>query len=108
MTTAATIVRADWSRVTLGEYAALNVLTSPDPVGLLDAVWDEIHEHNPFRGDTPTRLTDDGRAWLDTLRATALDTPDEHELIRVTREFHTGIGSLVIGAAERRRKGMTR
>jgi hypothetical protein len=96
------IMRADWGHVTLAEYAALDVIWTANPELILNSVWDEIHEHNPFRGDSPSRLSDDGRAWLAGLRETVTTTFDEREQIRAAREFVSSMGTLMTMAAKRR------
>jgi hypothetical protein len=100
--TMATITRADWSSVTLAEYAAINLLARPDVNDALDRTWDDIHEHNPFRGDTPNRLTDDGRAWLAQLHQTVTRHQDEHAVIAAGRELVKALGLLTVMATARK------
>lgn len=100
--TAPATVRADWSSVTLAEYAALHVLAGPDPLAELNATWDEIHEANPLRGDAPTRLTPEGETWLAGLVATVRKTHDEHDRITAARDFLRCIGVLTVTAAARK------
>jgi hypothetical protein len=95
------ITRADWGSVTLAEYAALDIITRPDAEAILNRVWDDIHEHNPFRGDEPNRLTDDGRVWLAGLHSTVTESADEREVIRAAREFVSSMGTLTTMAAKR-------
>jgi hypothetical protein len=96
------VIRADWGSVTLAEYAALDVIWCADPELILNATWDEMDTHNPFSDGTPTRLTDDGRAWLAGLRETVTTTFDEREQIRAARELVRSMGTLVTMAAKRR------
>lgn len=94
-------VRADWSSVTLAEYAALDLIRRPNCEDVLNAVWDEMHAHNPFRGESPTRLNDDGSVWLAEAHETATTTQDEHELIRLARDFVRSMGTLTTMRASR-------
>lgn len=69
-----TTMPATWADVTLGEFDALDLLRSPDPVHAVHTYWDALHAmpENVFRGQEPSRLTAEGVAWLTGLRAELL------------------------------------
>lgn len=96
-----TVIRADWSNVTLAEYAALALLRQASPIDRLNAVWDDMHAHNPFRGDEPARLTDEGVEWITAMKERATTEVDENVLIDLARELVTEMGTLVTMAAVR-------
>lgn len=101
------ITRADWSRVTLGQYAALAILRRDDSEALLNAYWDstfayritlERANHVPAGdddNDVPVRLTDEGKAWLAGLHDTVTTTLDEREQITAATEFVRRMGTLL-------------
>lgn len=97
-----TITRANWTHVTLGEYAALELMRRADPVATLNAVWDDMHAHNMFADEAgPTRLTDEGITWITELRDRMARTLDEQVLIDGAREVLRSLGTLTVTAAVR-------
>jgi hypothetical protein len=94
-------VRVSWAHVTLAEYAALDILRHADPESVLNRVWDDIHEHNPFRGESPDRLSDSGRVWLADLRDTVATTLDERDEQTAARDMVKSLGTLTVTAAHR-------
>lgn len=104
------IIRRSWANVTLAEYAALRVLREPNPEQILNAVWDDIHNNNPFAGpdDEPTRLTREGSDWLVELRREYFLAGDELDVQRIARDVVAELGTLVVMAAERRVRGAGR
>ncbi len=90
----------NWSNVTLGEFAALDVLRRPDAEVHLNRYWLTVHAANPFRGDQPTRLTDEGRTWLAELQSAVAGT-DEGAEIAAAREFLRRMGTLTVMGTKR-------
>ena len=96
------VVYANWTNVTLVEYDALTIIRREDAEQALNRYWDQLHtDHKVIAGsdatelDVPGRLTDEGRVWLASLHETAVSTLDEHELIRVARDFVCAMGTLL-------------
>ncbi|AEJ94112.1 hypothetical protein THIBAULT_199 [Mycobacterium phage Thibault] len=96
-----TIYRADWSHVTLAEYAALDILKRENVEQLLNDYWDELFSagkvicaHSETMTE-PTRLTPEGSAWLARLHDTAVSSLDERELIAAAREFVKSMGTML-------------
>lgn len=108
----AAVRRQGWADVTLLDFAALDVLRSADPLGALARYWDALHADpaNVFRGERPNRLTDEGVAWLDGLRAELLAGPyvseDATAARRIAAELVRCLGTLcVLNAARAVREG---
>lgn len=97
-----TVNSADWSHVTLGEYAALDIIRRDDAERWMNRYWDQLHaNHMVIAGtdatepDVPGRLTDDGRAWLADLHDTVVTTLDDHKVIAAARAFLNAMGTLL-------------
>ena len=96
------VIYADWSNVTLAEYAALDIIRRDDAEQLLNRYWDRLRadraviELNGIADDDPpTRLTPEGQSWLAELHTTVVSTLDERELIAAARDFVRNMGTLL-------------
>lgn len=94
-----------WADVTLGEFAGINLLLCHDAEDRLNRYWDETHHLNVLvePGDTPTRLTADGRTWLADLRRQVIEAECPCVERAASRELTRCLGTLaVMGASPRR------
>ena len=98
------MIRRSWAHVTLAEYATIGLLTDPDAIEVMNAYWDYIHEHNPFRGEEPTRLNEIGLTWW-TLVTTKYATADDEAIQQqVARDELAELGTLMVVNCDRIRQ----
>jgi len=107
--TSATIVRADWSGVTLGEYDSLAILRREDARELVESYWTRLFQDRiaieqsagmPTADDQPCRFSPDGIAWLRRLQD-ELTSCDEHSHIAAARDFSYRMGMLAVSNVAR-------
>ena len=94
------MIRADWGSVTIAEYDALAIIRREDSADVLNAYWVRTWQTG-LASDVPTTVSDYGREWLTAAHLTYMTTGDEHELIRLAREFVCSFGTLTTISAAR-------
>lgn len=106
-----TIVRADWSGVTLGEYDALAILRRDDARELVETYWTRLFQDriaiessagigSTTADDQPCRFSPDGVAWIRRLQD-ELTSCDEHAHIAAARDFRYQLGTLAVANVAR-------
>jgi hypothetical protein len=99
-----------WASVTLAQFAALDILRSPDGLAAVDRYWDAMHAHPAnIYSERPTRLTEAGLAWFAALRAElaagAYLAEDATDAVRIAEDCIRGLGLLTVMGTRRLAEG---